>query len=211
MIKVQDKINYPTLMERIDQFDKDSADLLNYLVGNIIYLKENGVNSQGIPNPFNLNKNDSVKDLLKTIFNAAIIVFMSDEVHNYFRPINNFFIYKGEYLIPMSAFFKNVIQILDNYKASDRNINQDTLGMVQVPSFSQFSSNTNNQGDYRENKLNLLKQAFTWRNYTNEAKYPSVLVDYGRERAKEVALGMTIKAFWYTWRISNIRSWIGNR
>ena len=203
-IKVQDALNYATLSNKVGTYNNQVENQLDYLVGNIVYLKQNRESY------LSLRKIDGASDFIKFIFNSIIVVFLGEAIAREgkekieFEPKNNFFIYKGRYLIPMSSFFKSAKVVIEN---ALQNKNDKTLGLIQIPAIEDLTSTS---GPSYENLLNEKKKALKNiapadpQNYI----YPEPILSKGRGKAMNVAFGIKTKGFRYTMSMDNLKNGI---
>lgn len=203
-IKVQDSLNYATLSSRIGTYNHQIENQLDYLVGNIVYLRQNRKSFLSLRNI------DGASDFIKFIFNSIIVVFLGEAIAEEgaekieLEPKNNFFIYKGRYLIPMSSFFKSAKTVIEN---ALNNTDNKTLGLVQIPAISTLSSTS---GPNYENLLTEKKKALKNIAPTNSQNYiyPEPILSKGRGKAMNVAFGIKTKGFRYTMSMENLKNGI---
>lgn len=208
-IKIQDNLNYQTLSNRVGEYNSDIQNEMDYLVGNIVFLRSYGLNKEGQQKNLSLRNVDGASDFLKYIFNSILATFLSEEITSeglgeiQIEPKNNFFIYKGKYLIPMSSFFKSAKNVVENTLTNlSKN---DSLGLVQIPAIEELTSTSGPKDNifFRDKKLSQLRNLSG-----KELNYPEQILSIGRGEARNVAFGIKTKGFRYSMSMENLKEGI---
>lgn len=207
-IKLQDSIKLETFLQKLDSSQQNE---IGYLLANILYLKEYGLNQNGKPRPLKINTVAKTRDYIKVLLNEVIYTFLGqeyidtadEEIKNNTSNIGNlFFIYQGRYLIPISAFLDNAIKIIE-----EGSVGKDTLGNVQIPTLME----TKAEGGFSlESAVQLQKQKrkviknYKGRNYS----YPNSLIEIGSEPYYRLIKNTSIRGLRYVSNINNIEAFI---
>lgn len=204
-IKIQDTIKFSTLLEEIAKTELGISRELNYLLTNTIYLIKYGLNQKGESSSLLINSIPNTKEFIKNVLNEIIFVFLgnsfykelSTEVH-VSQLGNLFFIYKGIYLIPISAFIQSAISLIEDKDNS-------TLGKIALPAVNniEFSAGISNT-KLQNNKKNIVKTLPKGYNYPNE------LIEQGTDAFSAVSNSITINRLQYISNITKIEDFVQN-
>lgn len=213
-IKIKEQFSYKEFIEKIALYQPELVNELNYLVGNIAFFNKTQTKRNGkttiVPTFANAG---GATEYLRYIFNAITTLFFTETLTTsnmnaaiFQRTTNDFFIYRGRYLIPLSSFFKSTKDILN------KGLSNDTLGLVTLPSLNELTSQTSE--DARK-LLNEKRKALKFLRRENIAKnqddiieyfYPDNIIDQGRGKAANIAMGVTGNSFYFNFHKTNFEN-----
>lgn len=206
-IKLQDSIKLNTFLNKIDPSQKNE---IGYLLANILYLKNYGLNEKGKSSQLKLNTISTTRDYLKTLLNEIIYTFLGQElqgvaeeaVQNNISNIGNlFFIYQGRYLIPISSFLESAIKMVTS---KDTN---NTLGSLKTPALEEINPSGGFSNAYaralQDKKRQVIKK-YSSKKYS----YPKELISIGNSAYVALLENTIITGLMYTTNINNIRKFV---
>lgn len=211
-IKLHDSILLDSLISKIKSISAQSANEFRYALANILFLKQNGLNKQGKLDKLSLQQVEETRDYIKLILNSLIYEFLGQDIvraaHKETSISNYFFIYNGRYLIPISAFLKAAIIMLENVKNNVSPITTNTLGAIQAPTLDGIA---NVDGATFPDRYQLkTDKSEQLKGLDKGLAYPQNLLSIGSEAGSNAAKTMRIRGLYYTMNIAKIRNFVRN-
>ena len=210
-IKLHDSILLDSLISKIE-ISAQTANELRYALVNVLFLKQYGLNNQGKADNLSMRQVEETRDYIKLILNSLVYEFLGQKIvragETEASVSNYFFIYNGRYLIPISAFLKAAIIMLENVKNSISPITTNTLGAIQAPTLDSIA---NIDGVTFPNHHNLkAEKSEELQGLSKGLNYPQSLLAIGSAAGSNAAKTMRIRGLYYTMNISKIRNFIQN-
>lgn len=206
-IKVQSDLSLNNFISRLDMADSEE---FKYLVINVAWLRNNGLNKREDPDNLKFNDIPMILEYINNILNVYSEQLLHTEASKIINQKgrsqgttygNTFFLLKGQYLIPISVMIDGIIQAtrLENQKESSGvgYFYRNDLGLISKKGNSvklSTASNLNNAVSIHQEKLSILERmnmdgSLNERGYD----YSGELLDYGSGLGNDISGGMKIR------------------
>lgn len=224
-VKIREGISYQQFIQEVRDLSGLSSvdevlDELEYLIVNTIYLQHYGIETSGGTHLAGMEKGarDNIFAYTKLLLNAIVYTFLGQDYQEAMKENVNasnlgnlFYIYKGKYLIPISAYIDNAIKIL-----KDGFVNPtDTLTGIQPITLDNFGKEglsfdpIKNMWAAKRQALEKAANDTKDRRKRGESvktiQYPDELVDVGHNYFQQVASTMRVRNIYAYSNLQNLQ------
>ena len=187
------------LATAFDNVDVDIKNILAYLLINTAFLRNYGLGPYNSGTEINLSPKSFpiVRDYILFFLQQSYQFLIGYQYEKQIKEVegitagNLAYIFKGKYLIPVSAYFFSALEMLQKVLNNNYNLN-GIGGIAGLPSFKKVSIPGKTNTEFQKEKINLLSE-LEYDSVHGEYKYPQGLLEYGGNYGRQVYNNLTFE------------------
>ena len=188
------------LATAFDNVDVDIKNILAYLLINTAFLRNYGLGPYNSGTEINLSPKSFpiVRDYILFFLQQSYQFLIGYQYEKQIKEVegitagNLAYIFKGKYLIPVSAYFFSALEMLQKVLNNNYNLN-GIGGIAGLPSFKKVSIPGKTNTEFQKEKINLLSKLKYNDSVYGEYKYPQGLLEYGGNYGRQIYNNLTFE------------------